>query len=77
MDASYLWVLGMYNIQHSLTICQTGGQDDLITIVSPSEQRVIARCQGHASFVSNVAFDHTQCDGRTYRSVDPSERGFD
>lgn len=45
----------------------TGGQDDLITIVSPSEQRVIARCQGHSSFVSHVAFDYSQCDGRTYR----------
>jgi catabolite repression protein CreC len=28
---------------------------------------VIARCQGHSSFVASVAFDHTQCDGRTYR----------
>lgn len=45
----------------------TGGQDDLITIVSPSEQRVIARCQGHSSFVANVSFDLSQCDGRTYR----------
>ncbi|KAG8760766.1 hypothetical protein FRC14_002062 [Serendipita sp. 396] len=45
----------------------TGGQDDLITIFSPSEQRVIARCQGHSSFVSNVVFDPLHCDGRTYR----------
>ncbi|KAG8853539.1 hypothetical protein FRB96_008141 [Tulasnella sp. 330] len=34
-----------------------GGQDDLITIISPHEQRVIARCQGHVSFVAGVAFD--------------------
>ncbi|KDR73535.1 hypothetical protein GALMADRAFT_227983 [Galerina marginata CBS 339.88] len=45
----------------------TGGQDDLLTIFSPWEQRVIARCQGHSSFVSAVAFDELRCDGRTYR----------
>ena len=45
----------------------TGGQDDLITIFSPWEQRVVARCQGHSSFVSAVAFDDVRCDGRTYR----------
>lgn len=46
---------------------QTGGQDDLLTIFSPWEQRVVARCQGHSSFVSAVAFDELRCDGRTYR----------
>jgi len=45
----------------------TGGQDDLITIYSPWEQRVVARCQGHSSFVSSLAFDEIRCDGRTYR----------
>ncbi|KAF7778567.1 hypothetical protein Agabi119p4_2912 [Agaricus bisporus var. burnettii] len=45
----------------------TGGQDDLITIFSPWEQRIVARCQGHSSFVSGVAFDDLRCDGRTYR----------
>lgn len=45
----------------------TGGQDDLLTIFSPWEQRVIARCQGHSSFVSAVTFDELRCDGRTYR----------
>ncbi|ESK94167.1 catabolite repression protein crec [Moniliophthora roreri MCA 2997] len=45
----------------------TGGQDDLLTIFSPWEQRVVARCQGHSSFVSSVAFDDLRCDGRTYR----------
>ena len=46
---------------------QTGGQDDLLTIYSPWDQRVIARCQGHSSFVSAVSFDDIRCDGRTYR----------
>lgn len=45
----------------------TGGQDDLLTIFSPWEQRVVARCQGHSSFVSAVAFDELRCDGRNYR----------
>lgn len=50
-----------------------GGQDDLITIYSPQEQRVIARCQGHSSFVSGVAFDPLRCDGRTYRFASVGE----
>jgi catabolite repression protein CreC len=39
----------------------------LVNIFSPWEQRVIARCQGHSSFLSAVAFDDLRCDGRTYR----------
>ncbi|KAG9013240.1 hypothetical protein FRB90_006110 [Tulasnella sp. 427] len=50
-----------------------GGQDDLITIYSPQEQRVIARCQGHYSFVSGVVFDPLRCDGRTYRFASVGE----
>lgn len=46
---------------------KTGGQDDLVNIFSPWEQRVIARCQGHSSFLSGLAFDDLRCDGRTYR----------
>lgn len=34
-----------------------GGEDDLVTIYSLSEQRVVARGQGHRSWVSVVAFD--------------------
>lgn len=49
------------------SIFETGGQDDLLTIFSPWDQRVIARCQGHSSFVTSVAFDDLRCDGRTYR----------
>ncbi|KAG8716208.1 hypothetical protein FRC11_007382 [Ceratobasidium sp. 423] len=46
---------------------QTGGQDDLVTVLSPWEQRIVARCQGHLSFVSSVAFDASRIDSRTYR----------
>jgi len=45
----------------------TGGQDDLVTIFSPVDQRVVARCQGHSSFVSSVCFDPERTDERTYR----------
>ncbi|XP_050529545.1 WD repeat-containing protein 20 [Daktulosphaira vitifoliae] len=34
-----------------------GGEDDLVTVYSISEQRVVARGQGHHSWVSVVAFD--------------------
>lgn len=34
-----------------------GGEDDLVTIYSLQEQRVVARGQGHRSWVSVVAFD--------------------
>lgn len=45
----------------------TGGQDDLVTIWSFPERKIIARCQGHNSWVSAVAFDPWRCDEKTYR----------
>jgi WD40 repeat protein len=45
----------------------TGGQDDLLTIWSFPERKIIARCQGHNSWVSAVAFDPWRCDQKTYR----------
>ncbi|KAJ5634521.1 hypothetical protein N7528_002363 [Penicillium herquei] len=45
----------------------TGGQDDLLTIWSFPERRIVARCQGHNSWVSAVAFDPWRCDQKTYR----------
>ncbi|EGD81672.1 hypothetical protein PTSG_02386 [Salpingoeca rosetta] len=35
----------------------TGGEDDLVSIWSVEEKDIIARCVGHRSFVSAVAFD--------------------
>jgi WD40 repeat protein len=35
----------------------TGGQDDLVSVWSVRDKRIIARCQGHSSWVSAVAFD--------------------
>ena len=45
----------------------TGGQDDLVSIWSLHERRIVARCQGHHSWVTAVAFDPWRCDGRNYR----------
>ena len=45
----------------------TGGQDDLVTIWSLSERRIVARCPGHHSWVTAVAFDPWRCDDRNYR----------
>ena len=35
----------------------TGGEDDLVTVWSLSHQRVIARGEGHKSWVTMVSFD--------------------
>ncbi|KAI4185141.1 MAG: hypothetical protein L6R41_004315 [Letrouitia leprolyta] len=45
----------------------TGGQDDLVSIWSLVERRLVARCPGHHSWVSCVAFDPWRCDDRNYR----------
>ncbi|KEZ39469.1 hypothetical protein SAPIO_CDS9334 [Scedosporium apiospermum] len=45
----------------------TGGQDDLISIWSVAESAIVARCQGHQSWVTAVAFDPWRCDDRNYR----------
>lgn len=34
-----------------------GGEDDLVTVYSVSERKVVARGQGHKSWVTRVAFD--------------------
>ncbi len=45
----------------------TGGQDDLVSIWSLAERRIVARCPGHHSWVTAVAFDPWRCDARNYR----------
>lgn len=39
----------------------TGGEDDLITVWSVTEKRVIARGQGHKSWINAVTFDPYMC----------------
>ena len=53
----------------------TGGQDDLVSIWSLSERQIVARCQGHHSWVNEVAFDPWRCDGRNYRFGSVGEDG--
>jgi WD40 repeat protein len=45
----------------------TGGQDDLVSIWSVEESVIVARCQGHQSWVTAVAFDPWRCDQKNYR----------
>jgi hypothetical protein len=45
----------------------TGGQDDLVSIWSLEESMLVARCQGHNSWVTGVQFDPWRCDERNYR----------
>ncbi|KAI9827878.1 MAG: hypothetical protein M1826_006184 [Phylliscum demangeonii] len=45
----------------------TGGQDDLVSIWSMAESRIVARCEGHTSWVRRVAFDAWRCDAGNYR----------
>ena len=45
----------------------TGGQDDLVSIWSVADRMLVARCQGHNSWVTDVKFDPWRCDERNYR----------
>ncbi|KAF2713509.1 catabolite repression protein creC [Pleomassaria siparia CBS 279.74] len=45
----------------------TGGQDDLVSIWALEDSMLVARCQGHNSWVTAVAFDPWRCDERNYR----------
>lgn len=65
--ASYFGALTCVDWSPDGRFILTGGQDDLVTVVSPWDQRIVARCQGHSSFISAVKFDTHRCDGRTYR----------
>lgn len=55
-----------------------GGEDDLVTIWSVVERRVVARGQGHRSWVSVVAFDpytsYSHCDSPDLSDEENSEK---
>lgn len=53
----------------------TGGKDDLVTIWSFVERRIIARCHGHSSFITGVSFDSFTSDDFNYRFGSISEDG--
>ncbi|KAI8618925.1 WD40-repeat-containing domain protein [Chytriomyces sp. MP71] len=50
----------------------TGGEDDLVTVWTFGG-RIVARCQGHSSWVTGVAFDAYNCTERNYRIGSVSE----
>jgi WD40 repeat protein len=50
----------------------TGGQDDLVTVWA-FKGKIVARCQGHASWVTSLAFDVYNCTERSYRFGSVSE----
>ncbi|CAJ2505475.1 Uu.00g128690.m01.CDS01 [Anthostomella pinea] len=70
-------LLGVYNAYYGGFTCVcwspdgkyvlTGGHDDLISIWCPEDTTIIARCQGHQSWVASVAFDPWRCDEKNYR----------
>jgi len=45
----------------------TGGEDDLISIWCPSEASIVARLEGHSSWISSVAWDETSHFSSRYR----------
>ncbi|BGP30078.1 hypothetical protein JCM10296v2_001830 [Rhodotorula toruloides] len=51
----------------------TGGQDDLVTVYAPLEQHIVAHCQGHASWVTSVAWDAWRSEDRTLRIASVGE----
>lgn len=53
----------------------TGGQDDFISIWSMDDHALVARCAGHKSWVSCVAFDTQRSDDTTYRFGSVGEDG--
>ncbi|KAI9593004.1 catabolite repression protein creC, partial [Syncephalis fuscata] len=53
----------------------TGGQDDLVSIWSFLDHCIVARCQGHQSWVTDVAFDNWKCDEDQYRFGSVGEDG--
>uniref|UniRef100_A0AC34FQW4 Uncharacterized protein n=1 Tax=Panagrolaimus sp. ES5 TaxID=591445 RepID=A0AC34FQW4_9BILA len=57
----------------------TGGEDDLLTVYSVLEKRVICRGQGHKSWISRVAFDSfaTAINDTVYTTASVNKYGYD
>ncbi|KAG5519314.1 hypothetical protein PMAC_001939 [Pneumocystis sp. 'macacae'] len=69
LDIYHSWFGGLICVSwsHDGQYILTGGEDDLVTIWSFSDKTVIARCQGHHSWVTDVAFDPWNCNKGYYR----------
>ncbi|KAK4922808.1 hypothetical protein LTR66_016574 [Elasticomyces elasticus] len=44
----------------------TGGQDALLSLWSLQDRALVARCRGHDSWVTGIAFDPWRCDDKNY-----------
>jgi hypothetical protein len=65
-----------YHLTLIRSTLQTAGEDDLLTIISFHERRIVARCQGHTSYVTSVAFDdRRKSSARCYRFGSVGEDG--
>ncbi|KTW25754.1 hypothetical protein T552_03367 [Pneumocystis carinii B80] len=53
----------------------TGGEDDLVTVWSFLDRKIVYRCQGHQSWVTGVSFDPWRCNKNHYRFGSVGEDG--
>jgi WD40 repeat protein len=61
--AAYFGPLSCVSWSPDSRFVAVGGQDDLVSIFSPRESRLVARCQGHSAFVTHIAFDPARGGG--------------
>ncbi|EPY50426.1 WDR20 family WD repeat protein [Schizosaccharomyces cryophilus OY26] len=45
----------------------TGGKDDMLSVYSFPQRKLVARCQGHKSWVMGITFDQWRCSDDSYR----------
>ncbi|WBW74556.1 WD repeat protein Wdr20 [Schizosaccharomyces osmophilus] len=45
----------------------TGGKDDMLSVYSFPQRKLVARCQGHKSWVLGITFDRWRCKDDSYR----------
>eukprot|EP00002_Diphylleia_rotans_P031943 TRINITY_DN6665_c0_g1_i4.p1 TRINITY_DN6665_c0_g1~~TRINITY_DN6665_c0_g1_i4.p1 ORF type:complete len:589 (-),score=117.60 TRINITY_DN6665_c0_g1_i4:227-1993(-) len=54
----------------------TGGEDDLVSVFSFHDRALVARGEGHRSYVSKVAFDEFHCKDHSYRIGSVGQDGY-
>jgi len=64
---SYYGAILCVSWSHDGKYIATGGEDDLVTVWCPGEASIIARLEGHSSWVSSVAWDEASFSSGRYR----------
>jgi catabolite repression protein CreC len=64
---SYYGGLGCLAFSPDSRYLLCGGQDDMISIFSVPERRLVGRCEGHHSWVTGLSFDSFLSTDRAYR----------